>query len=152
MLLRELRKILWLFVGFLDNCPAIKIDEQKPRYKIPSIIDKTSIKHKSKLTIFKIRLVKPCYFWHHRYQIRMTIISKHTLFIEKFITNIKQSPYWMESNDPNQQQLFPLSHIHLIFSAQTTPSHRRHEQGERHGRSSSLLNRSSLSQCASVVG
>lgn len=123
MLLRELRKILWLFVGVLDNCPTIKIDEQKSRYPTTSIIDKTSIKDKSKLTIFKICLVKPWYFRNHRYQIRMTIVSKHTLFIEKFIANIKQSPHCMESNDPNQQQLFPPSPVHLIFSAQTTPSH-----------------------------
>lgn len=34
----------------------------------------------------------------------------------------------MESNDPNQQQLFPLSPIHPIFSAQTTASHRRYDK------------------------
>lgn len=62
MLLRELRKILWLFFGFPDNCPTIKIAEQKSRYKITSIIDKTSIKDKSKLTIFKIRLRKTLVF------------------------------------------------------------------------------------------
>lgn len=61
MLLRELRKILWLFVGLLDNCPTIKIDEQKSQYPTTSTIDKTSIKDKFKLTIFKIRFVKPRY-------------------------------------------------------------------------------------------
>lgn len=62
MLLRELRKILWLFFGFPDNCPTIKIDEQKSQYPTTSTIDKTSIKDKFKLTIFKIRFVKPRYF------------------------------------------------------------------------------------------
>ena len=107
---------------------------------------------KSKLTIFKIRLVKPFYFWNRHYQIRITIVAKHTLFIEKFIANIKQSPHWMESNDPNQKQLFPLSHIHLIFSAQTIPSHRRHEQGERRERSLSLPKQSSSSRRENIVG
>lgn len=80
MLLRELRKILWLFVGVLDNCPTIKIDEQKSRYPTTSTIDKSSIKDKSKLTIFKICLVKPWYFRNHRYQIRITIVSKHSIY------------------------------------------------------------------------
>lgn len=62
MLLRELRKILWLFFGFPDNCPAIKIDKQKSQYPTTSTIDKTSIKDKSKLTIFKIRLRKTLVF------------------------------------------------------------------------------------------